>query len=400
MIVNWHILTGEYPPMPGGVGDYAFIVAGALAAEGDPVDVWCPAGAGTPVEQAGVLVHSDLDGYYPSHLWRLGRRLDSMPRPRRLLVEWVPQAFGMKAVNLPFCLWLLGRRVASGDVIDLMIHEAFLDIRGSLRQRLAGIVQRLMVSVLLLASTRVWVSVPRWGQLVRPFTLDRRARARWLPVPSNIPLVPHSERVHSLRDETNGTPTVGHFGSFNPATNARLIPILEAVLEVCPEVALRLIGRGATTAKDELIVRRPGISERILVSDGVQRDEAANQIAACDVMIQPYPDGISSRRTSFMAGFALGVATVTHAAECTEPIWSELEACILVDPAPDAYAMATAALLADREARIRIGERARQVYDEKFHIRHVVGRLRHPLDTLHRSDDPTLGGASSGEGRL
>ena len=37
----------------------------------------------------------------------------------------------------------------------------------------------------------------------------------------------------------------------------------------------------------------------------------AEHVRACDVLVQPYPDGISSRRTSAMAGLALGVAVVT-----------------------------------------------------------------------------------------
>ena len=37
--VTWQVITGEYPPQPGGVGDYTAQVAAGLAAAGDEVHV-------------------------------------------------------------------------------------------------------------------------------------------------------------------------------------------------------------------------------------------------------------------------------------------------------------------------------------------------------------------------
>ena len=38
--MTWHVLTGEYPPDCGGVGDYSADLARALAETGDLVHVW------------------------------------------------------------------------------------------------------------------------------------------------------------------------------------------------------------------------------------------------------------------------------------------------------------------------------------------------------------------------
>src|SRR5579862_6625194 len=42
-LMEWHIITPEYPPQTGGVSDYTRLVAEGLAEKGDVVHVWCPA---------------------------------------------------------------------------------------------------------------------------------------------------------------------------------------------------------------------------------------------------------------------------------------------------------------------------------------------------------------------
>ena len=94
---TWHVLTGEYPPQSGGVSDYTRQLARGLVEAGDRVEVWAP-----PCEQhdgpgtvdLGVTVHRLPDRFGPRSLWRLTQALNRMPAPRRILVQYVPHAFG------------------------------------------------------------------------------------------------------------------------------------------------------------------------------------------------------------------------------------------------------------------------------------------------------------------
>src|SRR5258705_11199543 len=108
-MAEWHIITSEYPPQSGGVSDYAHLVANGLVAEGETVDVWCPPAAEEQSETGGVAVHRELGRISPGDLRRVGRRLDQFPAPRRLLVQWVPQGYGYRSINLSFCLLLWWR---------------------------------------------------------------------------------------------------------------------------------------------------------------------------------------------------------------------------------------------------------------------------------------------------
>src|SRR5207247_3879645 len=85
-IPEWHIITSEYPPQPGGVSDYTRMVATRLAEEGDRVHVWCPLSPGLEVSMRGVNVHRALGRMSLHDLLRAGRRLNRLRKRRRLLV--------------------------------------------------------------------------------------------------------------------------------------------------------------------------------------------------------------------------------------------------------------------------------------------------------------------------
>ena len=181
---DWHILTGEYPPQPGGVADYTRLVAQALADAGDRVTVWAPACDAGPDEAcAGVTVRRLPDHYGSRSLAELGSELDRAPRSRRLLVQYVPHAFGWKAMNVPFCLWLRSRK---RDHVWVMFHEvAFPSGRQyTIAQNALSLVTRRMASVVGRSAEGVFMSIPAW-QPVLESLVGAGLRATWLPVPSS-----------------------------------------------------------------------------------------------------------------------------------------------------------------------------------------------------------------------
>ena len=76
-MTEWHIITHEYPPQVGGVSDYTYLLASALAAAGDSVHVWCPAGSGDPPPALGVIVHLEPGRFSAGDLHRVDKKLDA-----------------------------------------------------------------------------------------------------------------------------------------------------------------------------------------------------------------------------------------------------------------------------------------------------------------------------------
>src|SRR3954464_3715855 len=140
-MTTWHVITGEFPPEPGGVSDYTRQLARGLAEAGDLVEVWAPPAdgpGGSDAVDAGVTVHRLPDRFGVRSILRLSRELGRSPGPHRLFVQYVPQSFGWKGANVPFCLWLRSRR---RDSIWIMFHEVMFcagDDEGLLRQALTA----------------------------------------------------------------------------------------------------------------------------------------------------------------------------------------------------------------------------------------------------------------------
>ena len=373
----WHILTSEYPPDVGGVSDYTRQVAEGLANAGEEVHVWCPrpaAGRGT----RAVRVHAVLGNIRPSDLRRAGDQLDEFTAPRRLLVQWVPHGFGYHSMNVWFCLWLL-RRSMSGDLVELMVHEAYSDFRrGPIRHLVMACVQRVMTVLLLLTASRVWIATPAWERRLRAYALGRNVSITWLPVPGCVS--PDDGALSDIvrkRYATEGTTLIGHFGSFGRDVTSLLDAWLPAVMAHAVQPSLLLFGSGSDAYRDRLLDQHPEWATRIHSAGYVPRSLLAEHIAACDLFVQPYPDGITARRTTTMACLSQGRPVVTTGGPSTEAFWSNTGAVALADVHdPDRGVAAVAALMEDPQRRQALGAQGRALYLRAFDVSHVVGTLK------------------------
>ena len=371
--MTWHLLTGEYPPQRGGVSTYTRQVARGLARAGDRVVVWAPPIADPDRAEADITVRRLPDTFGRRSRRLLDAELDR--EPSRLLVQYVPHAFGWRGANLPFCRWLASRSQRRAWV---MFHEVGFpfDARQSpLRNGLAA-ANRVMAGLVVRSADRVFISIPGWREMLRPLAgVD--APMTWLPVPSGIDVAGDAARVAAVRERIGGgRPIVGHFGTYPSSIRARLADVLVRVAAATDGRVL-LVGPRGTQLRDELIAAHATLADRIVATGALPEADVSAHIAACDVMLQPYPDGISTRRTSAMAALAHGVAVVTTIGWLTEPLWQSSDAVVLA-PVDDAAAMAeqACALLASDAARAHVAAAGRQLYDERFDVRHTIAVLR------------------------
>ncbi|RKH72906.1 glycosyltransferase [Corallococcus aberystwythensis] len=367
----WHLLTGEYPPAPGGVSDHTRSIAHALLKAGETVHVWTPGAEGVTEDQ-GVTVHRWPGLFTPPGLVRLTRELDATPGPRRLLLQYVPHAFGLKAMNVPFCAWFAARRQ---DERELFLHEAVYPWSPGAQwkhQVLAG-VTRLMLRTLALGVGRAYVSIPTWAEhLPEPL----RSQARWCPIPSPLPLHVPEHAVRAVREALGGGPTVAHFGTYGASIAGPLEAVLVPLLQRDEQRQALLLGRGSQAWSESLGRKHPALARRLHARDGLAPEAVAAHLRAAELLLQPYPDGVSARRSSAMGGLGLGLPIVTHTGHLSEPLWRELRPVALADEASPTALLALAEhLLEHGDERQALGERAARVYREHFALEHTVAHL-------------------------
>jgi glycosyltransferase involved in cell wall biosynthesis len=260
-----------------------------------------------------------------------------------------------------------------------MVHEPFLRFQlGPLRHICMALVHRVMTIVLMGAASRVWVAIPAWESKLRPYALGRRVRIDWLPIPGCV--VAQSAALRPPLREQFARRTqalIGHFGTYGRGVATLLEQRLPAILDGPGRPALLLIGAGSGVFRDALVARRPEWADRVHATGYVPREDLVRHLAACDVFVQPYPDGITSRRTSVMAALAVGRAVVTTAGHLTESLWKDRESVALVDIQDRAgFAAVVARLLDNVEERGRLAQRGQDLFRERFTLDHVVSALR------------------------
>jgi len=382
---HWTILTCEYPPGCGGVGDYTAQVAVALANAGDRVTIVCPprtdSYAPSAIAGIDVVVLDDLYG-------RAGRRAIAtrLDAPKYgdvspILVQYVPTGYGLRGANIPFCRWLLARAERRLDDVRVMFHEPYFEYTWSpIRRNALAAAERVMARTLLRAASRVYLSTDAWRRYLAPHAMRRRAdEFETLPIPSAIPRCEDVHEIAHRRHQLLGSSSqlVGHLGTFGSQVAPMLTDTLPAMLGRRGDLSAVFVGAGSDLFARQLMEAHPALQGRIHGTGRLDAKDVAVFIAACDLLLQPYPDGVTTRRTSTMAGLINRRPVLTTTGHLTEPVWTETAAVALAGAGDSEWFIASAlSLLAAEGERAALAERGERTYRQRFALSHTVRSLR------------------------
>lgn len=360
-------ITGEYPPMPGGVGAYTQELAKALRSLDVQVTVFTAEAAADPetaVHAAGCKV-LPVARHWDWSLWRLAANLAQEARCDWLHVQYQTAAFGMHpAINLAPAYWLRQGLKVAWTYHDLLVPYLF----------------------------------PKAGSRLRTWITERPARAARLPIVTNeadrLRLAAHGiaaacipigsnivsrhlspEERTTWRSEHGYGPddlVLAYFGFLNRSKGGlTLVKALQRVARERGDARLLMIGEqvGASDSTNDAYRREVqtlidglGLQERVHWTGNLADAEVAAALNACDVLLMPYLDGASLRRGTLMAGLANGCAIVTTTPQGPLPQLVDGRDLVYVGP-EDEKALANAALRVANNpalaARLRAGARQR-----------------------------------------
>ncbi|MBI3241342.1 MAG: glycosyltransferase family 4 protein [Chloroflexi bacterium] len=365
-------VTGEYPPMQGGVGDFSRELAHALAALGHDVHVITHTSIGSgdfsrPLPTTKVVT-TNVNVHPITRSWNL----QSLLFVRRLV-----RALSLDLINIQYQAAAYGMTApihALPKVAGLPSVVTFHDLRVPYLFPKAGRLRRDAVNTLAHSASGVIVTNPE-----DRLALERDSRIKHLaeiPIGSNIkPFATHNGIRNTQYGPrwgfTDSDVVVGYFGFLNTSKGGET---LFRALAQLPNYKLLLIGGRAGTSDptnaayaaqlDSLAIQL-GVASRIIRTGFLPPAETTQALLACDLMAMPYVDGASFRRGTFMACLAHGLPTITTQPATPLPQLRDGDNIRLLPPEdPAALAAAIRELAADSALRLKLSIGALELAEE------------------------------------
>ncbi len=332
------IITGEYPPMQGGVGAYTRILAEEMIHQGESVHILTSLQAASPAHPPTVSPTVQNWGYT---LYRTVRAWIEQHRLDLVNIQFQTAAFSMSP-------WI---HFLPDQLRRIPVVTTFHDLRVPYLFPKAGKLRLWIVHHLARASAGIIVTNHEDDRQMQ--SIPHRAL---IPIGSNIlkPLPPNFDRT-SYRAAIGSAESdylLAYFGLFNQTKGIDvLLDALHTLRDYGLPVRLLMIGGGIGSSDPSNISFQNWMHTRITelgLKDAVHftgylEDESsvAAYLTASDVVVLPFNDGASFRRGSLMAALHHGCAVITTMPSVPIPAFEDGRALRLVPPG-DAQALAQA----------------------------------------------------------
>ncbi len=367
------IISGEYPPMQGGVGDYSREFGRALVALGHEVFVLTSSQAHPLTEDTGIKVQATVNQ------WGRWGNQGKSPRGERQAIEWAQQnrldivnmQYQAAAYNMHAAANYLPRTLSTTVPIITTFHDLLVPYlfpkAGPLRKRLIYQMARQSSGVIVTNIADEW-------ELREAGDMPPIAR---IPIGSNIAVQPPagydpvSWRVNNLRIPSE-TFLVGYFGFINATKGVdTLAHAVRLLIDRHVNVELLIIG-GQTGASDKTNLEQADEAERLIGGLGINRrvhwtgfveaETVSAHLMACDIIALPFKDGVSLRRGTLMAALAHGCPIISTQPQVKIPELEDKAALQLVPPDnPHQLAEALLDMHKNEGVRLRLGQSAAEL---------------------------------------
>jgi glycosyltransferase involved in cell wall biosynthesis len=368
------LITGEYPPMEGGVGAFTQALAGALKVLGHDLSIVTTAldadhsgKQAISVDEDGITVYRSVASWRRRGVAQAVKIVEEIA-PDIINLQYEVAAYGMKGwvTRLPD---LLQHRLTSPTCVTFhdLLPPYLFPKAGSLRQR----------SVWHLASAADGAIVTNAEDL-QYLTAELQSRGsttpvQMIPIGSNIntEVTPDYDReaYRARYDWGAGELVIGFFGFLNRSKGVNaLIEALSLLRSRGHRAKLLFIGgrtgtsdstNAAYAAEIDALIEELHLTPHIRRTGFASQEEVSAALYAVDVCALPYRDGANLRRGTLHAALAHGCAIVTTTP--TAPL-SELEndvhAIFVTPDSADALANALAMVGTDVALRNRLGKAA------------------------------------------
>ena len=362
-------ITGEFPPMQGGVGDCTNEIAKELATRGAVVQVLTSAQTSNAIRNSQFTIRPIIQKWDWSSLRAIARVAREFA-PDIVHIQYQTGAFGMHPA-----IDFLPRYLRRQKALPARVVTTFHDLRVPYLFPKAGRVREWVTRELARSSDAAIATNDEDYARLATFDLPLLT---CIPIGSNISTTPPADferaawraRYGIAENET----LLCYFGFLNESKGGET---LVRALAQTPKAKLVMIGgqvgasdptNAAYLEKVSALISKLGLIERVTWTNYTPPEIVTANFLASDICVLPYRDGASYRRGTLMAALAHGMPIVTTAPrvgavhESPLPQVRDGENCLLVPPDdPTTLALAILRAMASPELRAKIGVGARKL---------------------------------------
>lgn len=368
------LLCARFPPEHCGIGDYTYFLSKALAESGYEVDVLTSVGEPDTLLYPlcrGLQVHRVVKSWGPRGLcaiFQACRRL----RPDVVILQYGPHAFHARGITFAVNLLPFFLRVMTRTQVVTNFHELYVPFTASPKRSFLALWQRAMAFVIAYGSHRLMVTASGWPEQLRRIAIFRRIAV--VPVGSNIPCaeIGREERERIRREllgACDGILIVG-FGALH---DRDMSGVLEALRHLKAYRPTKLVWIGAErsdlASRHEIRVEMEpcALDDVCLWTGFLPHPKVSKILSACDVVILPFIDGISTRRGSAIAALQHGRSLLTTRAGKVDSFFLHGENIYMVSVGDrQALTRGLLELVGSPEMRARIARGAEKLHQASF----------------------------------
>jgi glycosyltransferase involved in cell wall biosynthesis len=371
------MLSAEYPPRPGGIGDYTRRLGLALLERGQQVAV-------LTIDEARFTIHdlnsstlnpqSAIRNRQSSWGWRVGRDVQAalqQLQPDILHIQYQTGAYGMHpAINfLPRRLHRTRRQLPVVVTAHDLLPPYLFPKAGRLRQ---WVTRRLLADAdaVVVTNQQDYMQVAGdWGlatgnkESIAPvqFPNPNFQSPVLIPIGSNITVAPPEgyDRAawRARQGIAAGDTLLAFFGMISLSKG--LDTLLDALAQLPAHFRLVVIGGAATAPEDRAYanaigeqIARLGLRQRVTITGHCAEADVSAHLLAADIGVLHFADGASLRRGSLLASLAHRLAVVTTQPTAADHPFGDGQNVLLV-PRGDAPALIAAIEWLARDAELR-----------------------------------------------
>ena len=293
-----------------------------------------------------------------------------------LILQYTPSLWAKNILKLNPELIRWCKSTIKDTKLILMAHELHYPFQFTLRGLTIGLGQKLQFEHLVKSVDWTFFSYEA-AQSRFP------KRSEVLPVGTTIPVTHHRKYDSSSKKHI----TLLHFGGNHPThLIAWTLHALRAVRLKFSNHSVELLWIGLNEKdKDNILNDFPQGNELrpfVRAAGYLGEEQASEEMTKVDLALAPFMDGVSTRRTSFMAEIAHGIPTVTTRGWATHPNIPWEKFCQITPVELEPFIQATTELLENPTRLSELRTSSRSAYEELFSWKKIGHQLDQRIKTL------------------